>query len=279
MAQISSSDPVFASSVSQVVQRSGNIFSQIQTFTAGLTVSAGTATFDGNVVINAPASGLALAVTGVAGTYAVQISSAASGTEKGLLINAGAAVGDVALLVENQAASATFLELFGDGHGTIGYNGSGATISFAAAGNVVVAAPSSGVALTITGSGAGTTPGLTVNDGGNSRIAFFNSTAANGGFIAFQNSGTTIGEVGSSAEIITSGASGDFAVTSLGASAKLVLGVNAVNALTIASDRGVEIGAPTGGSEGAGTVNVAGGYYVNGTNQFQSGSFTGTFSG
>lgn len=38
------------------------------------------------------------------------------------------------------------------------------------------------------------------------------------------------------------------------------------------------VGAPTGGSEGVGTINATG-YYLNGVNQLQSGSFTGTITG
>lgn len=70
--------------------------------------------------IAAPGSGnVGLTVAGVAGSYAAQISSANSGTEKGLLINAGAASGDIALLVENQAASQAYLEVLGNGEAYI----------------------------------------------------------------------------------------------------------------------------------------------------------------
>jgi hypothetical protein len=50
--------------------------------------------------------------------------------------------------------------------------------------------------------------------------------------------------------------------------------------LTVVGDGGVLLGnAPTGGSQGNGTVNVSGSYSINGVNQFQTGSFTGTLTG
>lgn len=41
----------------------------------------------------------------------------------------------------------------------------------------------------------------------------------------------------------------------------------------------IEVGAPTSGDTGSGTINVATGYDINGVSQFQTGSFTGTFTG
>ncbi len=73
----------------------------------------------GALSVLAPTAGVGLTATGLAGSYAVQITSANSGTEKGLLINAGAAAGDIALLVENLAASQAYLEVLGNGESYI----------------------------------------------------------------------------------------------------------------------------------------------------------------
>jgi hypothetical protein len=55
-----------------------------------------------------------------------------------------------------------------------------------------------------------------------------------------------------------------FAGTTSGDTALSVANHNSVNLLTIQGDGGVKVGTPTGGDEGLGTVNVSGGYYVNG---------------
>jgi len=53
---------------------------------------------------------------------------------------------------------------------------------------------------------------------------------------------------------------------------------SSVSLMRVAGDGSVTIG--TGiANEGAGTLNVQSGYYINGVNQFQSGSFTGTYTG
>jgi hypothetical protein len=54
-------------------------------------------------------------MTGVPGTWALTVSSAASGTQQGLSILAGATSADVALDVANHAGSVELLKVFGDG--------------------------------------------------------------------------------------------------------------------------------------------------------------------
>jgi hypothetical protein len=83
-----------------------------------------------------------------------------------LRILAGANSSDAALVVNNQANTQTFLELFGDGHGILGYNGTGATIQWSTAGIVQINAPSAGIALKVIGSGDNSATILTQDDTG-----------------------------------------------------------------------------------------------------------------
>lgn len=62
-----------------------------------------------------PSSGRGIVVNGVSGSYGVQIFSASSGTEDGLIISAGATSTDPALTIVNRANTATLLTVAGDG--------------------------------------------------------------------------------------------------------------------------------------------------------------------
>jgi hypothetical protein len=84
-------------------------------FAAGTTWSVSTggstrATLNaaGNLVVNAPNSGTAIAATGVSGAFAMVVTGAASGTSLGLKIVAGVTGGDFPLLVENEAGTPLF---------------------------------------------------------------------------------------------------------------------------------------------------------------------------
>ena len=76
----------------------------------------------GTVTIPAPASGnIALSVTGVASSYTAGIyGSSSSGDSYGLVVQAGTTSADVCALLENQAHNAVFLQINGDGSGTLG---------------------------------------------------------------------------------------------------------------------------------------------------------------
>lgn len=92
-----------------------------------------------------------LTVAGSANHYAAVLNaSGTSGQSFGLEINAGSTSADIALLVQNQALSATFLELFGDGHGTLGPSSS-LGLSWATSGALTVAAATSAVSLLVDG--------------------------------------------------------------------------------------------------------------------------------
>lgn len=72
---------------------------------------------------------------------------------------------------------------------------------------------------------------------------------------------------------ITGNISTPYATISIGGSGPVTL----PGPVTITGG-GLIIGAPTGGNEGVGTVNATG-FFLNGVNQFQSGTFTGTITG
>jgi hypothetical protein len=106
-------------------------------------------TWTGNHAFH-PVSGVALTATGVAGSYGVTVQgSATSGNSFGLLVQAGTTSADQAFAVLNTGASIGLFRVFGDGSFNLGFNGSAVTITGATAGNVTIAAPSSGTGLTV----------------------------------------------------------------------------------------------------------------------------------
>jgi hypothetical protein len=105
------------------------------------------------VTINAPASGVALAVTGVASQYAIYgVGSSTTGGSNGLFVQAGTNASDSPFQMVNRAGTAGLVVVRGDGSGVLGANNAGAnTITFTAAGNVTIAAPGSGQSLVVNG--------------------------------------------------------------------------------------------------------------------------------
>lgn len=70
----------------------------------------------GNVTINAPSSGQALLVNGVASSYAAAVvNAAAAGTSLGLVINAGANSSDVSFRVQERTGTTDYFFIRGDG--------------------------------------------------------------------------------------------------------------------------------------------------------------------
>lgn len=120
-----------------------------------------------------------------------------AGQSKGLFINAGTNSSDTALLVQNQAATVTFLQLFGDGHGNLGPNATN-TLSWNTSGAFVVAAPTAGNALKVNGianqyaaliqgvAGAGTSLGLLIQAGTNASDAGLAVTDPTGATVYFE---------------------------------------------------------------------------------------------
>jgi hypothetical protein len=157
------------------------------------------------------------------------------------------------------------------------------------AGNVTINAPTSGTALTIAGGGLTVTAGgLTVSAGG-AAIAGASSITAPGagnfGLGVTATNNATVGVISMTASgtgdaLLQAAANGntlgstDLYVGQLHdsrgaiinrANANLLLGSNNVTQIIITAGGGMQVGSPTGGDKGAGTINVATSYYVNGS--------------
>jgi hypothetical protein len=137
--------------------------------------------------------------------------------------------------------------------------------------------PSSGIAITITAAsgqqgislaGDGTTYPFLCDGVGNSEAARFNSTNANGGFIDVSRGGTAKHWWGD-AKALVSGTLDDTALRSTG---KIVIAPGNAITTTFYNAGGIVVGSATGGNKGAGTINVAGGYYINGVSLIGSAS-------
>src|SRR5271165_4932534 len=190
--------------------------------------------------------------TGTAGVYAVTATgSPTSGQSFGELISAGTTNADVALLVQNQAASATFFKIFGDGHGTLGpTNALG--LSWNTTGNLTIAAPSNAA------------PALTVGCTVTSQIATFGPTV--NGYIQVSD-GTYNAQLG-----VAGGASEGW----VGSSASQIFSIRtaATDRLTISATGAVTIATPSSG-QSLTISSVSGGYCIGVTGSSAAGNSYG----
>lgn len=157
------------------------------------------------------------------------IGSSNSGNETGVVIVAGSTSADAGLIVNNTANTVNFLELFGDGHGNVGPNATN-DLAWTTAGDFSVAAPTAGTALSVTGAAnaftlAVQTVGLAANTSNGLRVL-----------------------AGTSASDVTA----EFQPQS-----------GSPTSLSIQGDGGMTTGLLT--DEGAATLNVGTGYWVNNT--------------
>jgi hypothetical protein len=182
------------------------------------------------IAINAPAGGVALTVNGVVGGDPHFLVNAASGsaTDRGIQ--------------HVWSGHYNIFNTYNDGHFVLGYNGTAQIITGSAAGNVTIAAPTSaGVALSV------------------SAISGSQSISVAGGPIEITNNALpclAINSAGAHFGLIqnvssTTWALGVGGLTSLGTSV-----------LTWTDGGGVQIGSPTGGDQGAGTISVQSGYWT-----------------
>lgn len=126
-----------------------------------------------------PSSGQALLITATANNYGEEIDGNSTvGQSLGLLIKAGTNSSDRTILAQNQAASATFFQVRGDGSGTAGPT---ATLGFqwAASGAFTIAVPSAADALTVNAAG-GHNALVTVGTGAGTAVCRFNTQAQAG---------------------------------------------------------------------------------------------------
>lgn len=206
----------------------------------------------GDVTVNAPSSGVALGVTGVANSVTEDVTAPnTTGQSLGIRATAGTNSSDYVLNLRNAAASATLGLIRGDGSFTLGFNGTSSTVTGSAAGAVSIAVPSSGTSLAISATGGASTAGVSVS-----------STTSNFAISEFAGNANTVGtnsvyvgQLGDNRGALVNRANADF-----------VIGTNNTTRVTIGSTGGLEAGSPTGADEGAGTINAATNYFLNGVN-------------
>ena len=197
-----------------------------------------------------PASGNAIVANGVANQWSQIIYSANSGTEYGLVLVAGASSSDTPLDITNRAQSSEFFRVYGDGSITAGGAGRQGLGTINANGNIY--------------------------SGNGSLVPNVGSSPTWTGTNTFQNPSNT--------GIVGYGASGFYTGLFYGAnvtSHSLGLGINAgtnssdyalvvnnragsSNLMIVRGDGGILVGNNSLADEGVGTINVTGGYYLNG---------------
>jgi hypothetical protein len=97
--------------------------------------------------------------------------------------------------------------------------------------------------------GIGTTSAsgrLNIDSGSTALNTNFNSTNASGVYVRYQNSGTSIGDIGAGAQVFSGGTAGDFGVTSR--SGNLVFGTNSTERARIDSSGNLLVGKTSTGS-------------------------------
>lgn len=192
----------------------------------------GTINAAGNWTINAPTSGTALVVNGVASgviaqfvasnpTIRVQDTGAAGSILELKAVNLKAVINS------NWTTTATSLSF---------QINSTEYLSINTSGNVVVPGPASGVALAVNGAAS-------------TAIATFNGANNSGSYIQIQNAAVNIGFLGDAAAVIASGTANNFGIVAAKAGSGIDFGVNGnVKTLSIASAGNVTIAAPTSGT-------------------------------
>lgn len=208
----------------------------------------------GNVTINAPSSGNALTITSASATDVLRL-SASSGAAGGLAAGWSAGLASNAWNLYTQSTD-PFAFGTGGAASSSWYTNSVARVVVGSAGNVTIAAPSSGTALAI--SAAAAARALSLTGGANEYTQTLTASATSGQSFGMQVlAGTTSADI----PLIVQNQSGG------------------TTFFRINGDGSILTGAPTGGGKGAGTLNTAGAIYQNGTLVIESGTFTGTLTG
>lgn len=187
----------------------------------------------GNITINSPSSGTTLVTNAIAAGASAQFTD---GTTDFRISHAG---GNTHI---GTSLGATSLILATNGIDRVTISGTG---------NATIASPSSGIALTVSGS----TNVLSVqgNAGGGS-VAIINAGNASGGWITWQANGADTAYMGSGSRIFAGNVL-DFAVSTETAH-NLLLGANGAQILQLTSGGGALLTGATGGDQGAGTLNA-----------------------
>lgn len=157
--------------------------------------------------IPAPATAVvALTVNGAVNTYTQSIVGNSTNAESfGLEILAGTTSADVALLIENQAGSSSFVVIHGDGSGRIGSSVS-LNLSWNTAGAFSIAAASSGRSLTVNGGSGNYTAALAGNSASGNSYGLYINAGTNTSDVAFrvdnQAASSTYFEIWGDGEIV-----------------------------------------------------------------------------
>lgn len=234
--------------VNNVLVASGAVVTSIagtaNQIAASASTGAVTLSMPQNVIIPTPASGVALTVNGIANSNTALVqSSTTAGQGFGLQVNGGTNASDYAFKIANAANTIEYFQVNGDASGNISRSGT-SIITWAAAGNVTIFAPSSGVALTMTGASATSVLAVTIAGAGTGlNISAPAATFANA--LALTQSGQSAW------------------VMQFIASTNNIKFVTGSDGTTWTGGGGFQVGAPTGGDKGAGTINVTG-LYVSG---------------
>ena len=174
----------------------------------------------GNVTIAAPSSGTALAVAGTNGTATFVQTSTSAANSFNMGYGVGLATGQWNIFTNGNDALAIGT---GGAYSTTLYTSSASRLTINSVGNVTIAAPSSGTALTVTGV-AGANAVIINSPTGASTINNF--TAAAGGYVSFTNAGTGVGYIGTGSNTASAAALNDFTIAINGTSNLMRFAVN-----------------------------------------------------
>lgn len=221
----------------------------------------------GNVLINAPAGGVGLTVTAVSGgnlSGLVVIGSpgaAPATADAGRILtisNSSTAGADIRLLDIGQVGANAFLRpvLAGAGPTSPGLQivTSGGGTTFSSAGNVTIISPTSGTALTVASASGLIAISATITGTGVGLVV-------NGPAATFSN-----------ALSLTQSGQSNWVLQFIASTNNMKFTTGGADNFTWTGGGGVQIGAPTGGDQGAGTLNATG-LFINGVS-IGGGGFT-----
>ncbi len=259
------------------------------------TTGAVSLAFATNIIIPQAPTGITMSVGGqvsiltpLAGQSALLLSGAAGDSVLSITTNNAPAVqssgGPFYQNGTGTSSPSVVMDASGADYGTIGNAANGqlwglgysstlttfgtAALTWSSTGSVAIPVPASG------------STSLTVNGVSGSYAHVIQNTTTGSGTESYF-SATNGTDTNCVLEISQVGAATKEAIFGPLTSTALKLQTGGVVAVTIGgTDGGVTVGSPTGGDEGTGTINVSGGYYVNGVAIGGStGSFTGTYTG
>jgi hypothetical protein len=223
---------------------------------ASPTTGAVVLSFAANVIIPAPVSGVAFTVNGVTGS-AIALLNAANSASVGLRVqDPGTNATDFRINTTNSAVN---LQANGTTTSLVLMSSGGTALTIGSDKRIVIAAPVGAVS-----------PALQVNvtNAASDALDLVGVSGTVGPTIGFLLGATAeafIAVASKANEDITGAATGDLVVRTQGGNILFSINSGTGISVQIHSDGGVVVGAATGGSKGAGTINVSSGVFLNGT--------------